>query len=248
MSVHGSCRHTGYETRVRYALGNTYLAAGSLPEAEEECSQVAALAEGAGDTRWQCNALLLKSRIGMKRNPGSAEILAFDALERAQRGGRLEHVMCEIDALLVRGECRYLRGDLTGAYADFLRVREHYGEHLTKRWKAECVLQLARIELRRNQLKQADGYLDEWRALEKDVEYRAVLELPREVKRERQQAEKNFFIPRDVENLNFEAHVGQLRNFLLERAKETSRTKEEIAEKLHISRQTLHNWLKSAGD
>jgi transcriptional regulator with PAS, ATPase and Fis domain len=68
------------------------------------------------------------------------------------------------------------------------------------------------------------------------------------VKRERQLGEKNFFIPRDVKDLNFEAHVAELRNFLLERARETSRTKEEIAEKLHISRQTLHNWMKSGGD
>jgi DNA-binding NtrC family response regulator len=83
-----------------------------------------------------------------------------------------------------------------------------------------------------------------WKSVEKDVEHEYLRSLASDVAREVNELNKDFVLEATPTlDLKYRDHQKALRRFLLDQADQRGkRTKEEVAETLGISRQTLFEW------
>ena len=108
-----------------------------------------------------------------------------------------------------------------------------------------CELHLARTRLRTD-VRQARQHLQNWKALESQVDHRIVHEMAAEIDAALMEISGDFVIHADAQDLDYKAHVKALQDFLLSVAGRDSPTQEELAGRLNVSRQTLIQWNKKA--
>jgi tetratricopeptide (TPR) repeat protein len=229
-------RHLPYRSRAAWELALASLYSSKYLEAENYLEEVRRIAEDAEDERWQCNAMILESRIHRrKRDPLKAANVASDALRKAHDAGQ---VLCEIDALITRGEARLDLGDYRDARSDFTDALKQGNSNAQT--QAVCHLHLADTALKENNIRLAEEHYSEWQKVEHYVENAIVQALAENVGSAIAQQRSDFVIPWTSDDLNFEHHVDLLWEFLLKQARRKHTSKDQIARVLGVSRQTLY--------
>jgi hypothetical protein len=243
--------HRKYMARAAFEIGLSYFRVGDLENAKKRATEVAVIAAETNDHRWICNARILLSRI--ERQHGGtgiieAEKIASDALELAQKK---KHTLCAIDSLIARAEARIEIRNLKGAREDLEEAlslnrsnSDKKGDGADQKVNAACFLYLARCYARDLERYKANQYFEMWKSVEKEVEHEYLRSLASDVAREVNELNKDFVLEATPTlDLKYRGHQKALRRFLLDQANQRGkRTKEEVAETLGISRQTLFEW------
>lgn len=250
--------HWRYVGRAAWELGLAHFYTGNLDEAEERAQKVEAIALQSNDQRWVCNALILRSRIEHKRGQLnepqrietylSAEELASSARRNANEQ---RQTLCEINALITRSAIRIDLGRAGEAREDLEKAlalnkksnSPKMGNTANPKVEALCYLYLSRSHARESERFKAHEYFLRWKGLERDVEHIYVRELAHEVEQEINRLKKDFVIKAGSDiDLDYKKLKKGLQRFLLQEAKSSPQEKQEIAERLGISRQTLLKW------
>jgi tetratricopeptide (TPR) repeat protein len=236
-----SGRHRSYQARAAYELALAHLYSRQFQDAERYNNEVLQIAEETHDVRWQCNALIVRSRIYRRSRTSLADAAAAaeTALEKAEA---FNQVSCKIDALIARAEARFDMGEYDAAGADFQSALELGKGNL--KTVAICHLHLCRTFLKQNNLRDAEKHFDQWRSVEPTIEHGLIHALAKEVYEALELKQEDFVISRSETNLKIDEHVTRLRKYLATQARRRYDTTEQMAEALGVSRQTLYNWLK----
>ena len=225
-------------------LSLAYLYAGEVNEARSKLTEMESKLGEGDKSRWECPRLLLLSRISRERGDYlEAEKLATKALEHAKQ----EQVPYKIEARIVRSEARISLKENEKARTDLLKaldLNESGKKQANPKVEAVCQLHLARIYAREHDGREANRCFNRWKELEKEVEHKIIHEIARDVEKEIEGLSKDFVIPADVKNLSYNDHLKRLQEFLVDQAKQRTRTIQETTRELGISRQTLHQWQK----
>jgi tetratricopeptide (TPR) repeat protein len=256
--------HQRYVGRAAWELGLAHFYSGHLDEAEAKAREVEDISLAANDHRWICNALILRSRIEHRRGQlneperverySLAEELASSARNNAKQ---YSQTLCEINALITRGGARIelertieAREDLEAALAlNQESNSSKTGNTGNPKVESLCYLYLSRSYARENERFKASEHFLRWKALERDVEHLYVRELAYEVEQEINSLKKDFIVKAgERANLDYKKLKKELQRFLLQEAKSTPQEKQEIAERLGISRQTLLEWERELED
>jgi tetratricopeptide (TPR) repeat protein len=195
--------------------------------------------------RWKCPCLLLLSRIRQEMGDYTeAEVIASEAFEYADDTKQLPY---QIEALIVRGETRIYLGKIEEAREDLqgaLTLNKDGAKQTNPKVEAICLLHLARSYALKHDRGEAKRYFASWEQIKQNVEHKIIREIADEIKKEIDGLSKDFVIPADVDNLNYDVHLKALQRFLVNQAKQRTQTLQEATEELKISRQTLHQWQK----
>jgi tetratricopeptide (TPR) repeat protein len=252
--------HWRYVGRAAWELGLTHFYSDNLDEAEQWAQKVEAMALESEDQRWVCNALILRSRIEYRRGQlnearktecfSLAEELASSASHNASQH---RQTLCETNALITRSAIRIdltkfaeARQDLEDALA-LNKESNSYMMSTTANPKLEalCYLHLSRSYAREGERFKANENFLRWKELERDVEHIYVRELAHEVEKEINNLKKDFVIKAGEAILYYKKWKKELQFFLLQEAENfPDDERQEIAERLGISRTTLLGWKK----
>ncbi len=235
-SAHSEFGHEPYRGHVAYQLALAHLYAGCVEESQKYVSELKMLALKTSDQRWQCNGLLVESRIQRKlKKLELADDTASKSMLLAEHAGQLR---CQIDALIARGEVRFEQGHINKAIADFDMALSLVKEN--PQTEGVCHLHLAETHLRQNELRLAEDHFGQWQKIEPRVENQTVLTLAKRVGLAMDRLNLDFHISRDTHDLKYRHHAQQLWNFLRQEASRRFQTQEQVADSLGVSRQTLY--------
>ena len=255
--------HEPYAARAAYELALSYLNRGLSPgtDAREDFTKAAEKLNevlGLDDSRWQANAWVVMSRVQRAQGDlgpdravawNKAEASAAEALKIANEAN-LD--FCKIDAHIALGEVCAGRPN-----ADDRSLRtalEHFKEALVLAIKnpkpsAVCHLHMAKVHLRRGNLRDAQLELAEWQKVEHKIQHGFIRAFGLEVAAAVRQAEQEYFIVDTKASLNIEQHTNQLLRFLLTQARARyADNAEERYRQLGIKRATYYNLWRRLGE
>jgi len=244
-------RHKSYMARATYELALAYFYIGDQRKAESALAEIDGLLAERPDSRWDCNALIIRSRIEreMNKNYVAAEKRASTAYDRADA----KHlILCKIDALIARGEARISRREFKMARKDLeealdLNQTSNSGrkdEGASPKIEAVCHLHMARSFALEGEGSQAREHFQKWEALRVEVEHSFIHKLAVSVDKEISSLEEGFFIPPDTMDLNYGKWREKLQIFLVNQAKFRKQEKEQQRELLGVARPTFLKWEK----
>ena len=245
--------HGPYTARAAYELSLAYLYNNELEKAASEVTEMETVSENISESekdkkRWGCQALIVRSRIERaSQKYVEALALAIDAFNWAKDTNQ---VLYQIEALITQGEARMMLGKIEDARANFqeaLKLNTEPGldgeeKQANPKLEATCNLHLARSYIKERKLRLAEDHFKRWSELRGQIEHCIIQEIALDVEREIRELKQDFLIPADTPDLTYETHRKALQQFLVERALSRDKTNKEIAQVLHISRQTLYKW------
>jgi tetratricopeptide (TPR) repeat protein len=243
--------HKSYLIRATYELALAYLFTRDQQKAESALDEIDSLLAERPDSRWGCNALVVRSRIEreMKKDYVAAERHASTAYNIADA----KHlILCKIDALIARGEARIRRRAFENARKDLeealdLNHKSDSGrkdEGASPKIEAVCHLHLAHSFALECEGNRARDHFQKWELLHVEVEHSFIHKLAASVEREISSLEEGFFIPPDTMDLNYERWKERLQIFLVKQAKSREQEKEQQRELLGVARPTFLKWEK----
>lgn len=254
--VFGQFRHNVFRSRAAYELALAYMYLGEFERARTRLSEFRKTAEQRNDQHALCNALVLESRI--LRHEQRLEEAAAIAQSAAALAEKTSERLLRIEALISSGEIetdkgrQQALGGLTPENNDyFARARDFLTQALrlaenNAKLRAVCFVHLARAYTLIRDYPRAQSWMRQYEDLKPHVESGFVHDLANDVYLELRKSD--FVIgASNVENLDYGYWSEQLRDFLLRQARNAFNggTQGAVAEKLGISRQTLHLWEKS---
>ena len=256
----GACvtfkEHDAYRIRAANELAVAYVheyarfsQSGNLKEAqrcEKEArryiKEVKDFATSHSDIRWECNALIAKSRLlrllGKYR---AAEEIATKALDT---GG--EQRFLRIDALIARGEARYELREFDVACEDFNRAQADSLDN--RKVQAVCHLHLCRAYVQKGDHRRALRHRDEAARNLEYVDNKFVRDLDQKVESMIEKTTGDDFRIRFSESaVNPRKLEKELHGFLARWAKHQAGTDSEPWKLLGVSKQTFYTW-RSEGE
>ena len=238
-------KHVPYMANAALELALAYLYNEDYYKAANTLSEMESALKEEDISRWQCPRLLLLSRISREKgNLAEAESLASESLAHAKDTWQISY---QIEALTVRSEAKMLTDKIGEARADLHEALKLNGEgkkRANPKVEAVCQLHLARSYALEHNGREAKRHFGRWKPLEHKVEHRIIHEIARKVEKEIEALNRDFVIPADTEDLNYNEHLKRLQKFLINQAKQRTETIQDATKKLKISRQTLHQWQK----
>jgi len=255
----GEYDHATYRSRAAYELALAYLYRGraeemnsnvpkeSYDKAESYIDEVNGFSVRAGDSRWMCNALILRSRLQRYRhNIDEAKALAQEALNRAISTEQRPQI---IEAYIARGEAHTEAGNSSPeSRAQAVQDFEHALEFVDRNPKSYgiCHLHLSNAYIKQKDAGRAREHFQKWESVKRQVQQQIVQDIGKKVSQELVEASKAWLLIRTEDTLEFSHHEQRVRQFLINQA--TARHKgnvAKIAKSLGIKRATYYNWLKS---
>lgn len=240
--------HPSRRARTAYELAQIHSLMGNRAPARKYLADAIALSKGNNDERWLCTTTILASRIETRDgDPQAGERLADEALELANRR---RFVAPKAGALISRGEARFsqrrfadAQGDLEKALKLNQASRDGQRDAENPQIEAVCLLNLARCHAAKDEPDRARVFFTKWLEIASRVEHKHVHDLAGDVHLEVFGRGRDFVILDKEPDLDFLKRKRQLMVFLYEQASVAARgRKGDIADRLGISRQTLHNW------
>jgi tetratricopeptide (TPR) repeat protein len=200
------------------------------------------------DPRWHANALVVMSRLQRARgNWFEAKQSAEKAL-RIATGAKLD--FCMMDAYIAVGEALSAPPDATDqslklALQQFESASTLAGKN--PKPAAVCVLHIARVQLKRGKLREAQGALNEWRMIAHKIQHGVVKKLADAVTADVEQASQRYYIVDTEQSLNIETHLDDVTRFLLTQADLRIDKIDTRLAKLGIKRATYYNLRRRVG-
>jgi tetratricopeptide (TPR) repeat protein len=243
-------KHGPYMARASFELSLAYLYNGELDEAEEWAAMLVTISERINELRWRSQTLIVRSRIARESADYlKAETIASEALASAQDTNQ---VLFQIEAHIARGEARIFIGRISDARTDFLdalKLNTKAGSDGDERQsnpkvEAVCKLHLARCYIAQRRVSRAELEFDRWRELRGQIEQEIIQEIAVEVEQGIQDLKQDFRIPADSDVLIYETRKRELQQWLVERAAAKDPAIQRIADKICVSRETVHKWMR----
>lgn len=241
--------HDGYKVRAAYHLAITLIQKAitqpnsrgeSLRAARQYVDEVALYARARNDISFACNALIMGSRIDRwEGKPFSAQEKAGEALTIGH-----ERIVIRVDALIARGEARVDLGYISDAINDFDAALRSGFDNLKVR--AVCHLHLANAFLQQNDIRRSHQHLDHWKELKPVLQNAFARHLELKVTTAWKSTTKDFIVRWETIGHEPAQLETKLHGFLTAWAKANSKSDEQAAALLKISKQTFYNWRAAA--
>ncbi len=245
-------RHDAYAGRAAIELALVALygqTSGRFEEAEKYVSEAETLASASRDVAGSTTAWIVRSRIARARGEVAMALKYADSALKSS--ARQEQPLGRIDALIAKGEALQELGNLDAALKAFeealaaaRRPRKGNAEHANPKIEGVLAIHLARNYVRAKDVRLAQVWLDEWRQLRGVVEHVIVHERAADVERELSELKPDFTIRSEDKDLTYRRRDAELRRWLVLRARSQTSRKQDIADRLAVSRVTLASWEK----
>jgi tetratricopeptide (TPR) repeat protein len=251
--------HARYKSRADYELSLAYLYRGKAEEersshsaatryysqAEKRIKEVLKFSRGMHDTRWECIAFIVLSRIArFRKRPEEAREFADNACLLASSAP--EDVQIRLDAYISRGESLVEDPHVTSekideALHDFQNALK-LAENNQKAYGV-CHLHLADGYLRQNNVRKAWEHFQNWESIKGKIQHGLVHGIAAKIGQQIVEATQEWCFISGEQTLNYEHHDRKLREFLMGRAAARHKSVDGIADGLGIKRATYYNWL-----
>ena len=239
--------HLAYKVRAANELGLAYLALARhfkddpqlLQKAIDFQEEVYESSHEYHDPRYECNSLILKSRIARYQgDTGGARDAANEAMQRAG-----DQAFNRIDALIALGEASLEDTNYEEASRSFGQALKDGGKN--PKVTAVCNLYLARTSFLLRRPRLARFHWDEWQQVAGDIENAFIRQLAARVGDEIQTLSSGFFVGSNEEDLTAAKWVRDLRRHLALTARDRAASSDEDARQLiGVSLPTFYKYLK----
>jgi hypothetical protein len=146
--------------------------------------------------------------------------------------------------MIALAEAQLAGGDRPGALRRFESALDESKKISSPKQRAALHLHLARTYAKLQSTREARSHLDQWKSLAPFVENGLLKAWAAQIEELLDSLDGDIFIPRDEQNLDYKYHHARLWKFLYQRALKQATSKEEAAEIMGISRQTLYGLLR----